>query len=337
MRVLVVEPGPHFSVQDVAAGWSRGFAKIGCDVKRLNLADRMLFYSQVQIDKGDGPEKALTEDEAIRMAVKSVEVACYELWPHLVVIVSAFFIPDPLLDLLRDRGHLVVLHLTESPYEDDRQLLRAPHADYVLVNDPTHLEAFREVGPADYQWQCYDPDVHYPGQGEQNCDFAFVGTGFPSRIKFFEAIDWTGITPVFAGQWRALAADSPLRPLLAHHPTLCMDNTETADVYRSAKVGANLYRKDAQRPELVDGWSLGPREVEMAACGLFFLREPRGEGDELFPMLPTFDGPQDFEKQLRWWLEHDDERRQAAEQARQAIAPRTFENAARRLLGQTNP
>lgn len=323
----------------MAAGWTRGLAKVGCEVVRLNLADRMLFYSQAQIDKGDGPVKALTEDEAIRMAVKGVEHVLYEWWPELVIIVSAFFMPDQLLDLIRERGHLLVLHFTEEPYEHDRELCRAPHADYVLLNDPTHLEDFRKIGPADYQWQCYDPDVHYPGTADASsaCDFAFVGTGFPSRIKFFEQVDWSGIDVTLAGQWRAMAPDSPLRPFLAHAPQLCMDNSETADVYRSARVGANLYRKDAQRPELAHGWSLGPREVEMAACGLFFLREPRGEGDELFPMLPTFDGPEEFEKQLRWWLEHDDERQAAAEQARRAIAARTFENAARRLLGQVNP
>ena len=39
--------------------------------------------------------------------------------------------------------------------------------------------------------------------------------------------------------------------------------------------------------------AMGPREIEMAACRLFFLRDPRPECDEVFPMLPAFDGPED--------------------------------------------
>jgi hypothetical protein len=77
---------------------------------------------------------------------------------------------------------------------------------------------------------------------------------------------------------------------------------------------------------------MGPREVELAACGSFFMREPRGEGDDLFPMLPTFTTPAEFESQLRWWLAHPQERKAAAVAAQAAIADRTFTNTAARLL-----
>jgi hypothetical protein len=72
--------------------------------------------------------------------------------------------------------------------------------------------------------------------------------------------------------------------------------------------------------------------VELAAAGTFFLRDPRPEGDELFPMLPTFDGPADASEKLRWWLARDAQREKAAAGARAAIAGRTFEANARRLL-----
>lgn len=70
----------------------------------------------------------------------------------------------------------------------------------------------------------------------------------------------------------------------------------------------------------------------MAACGTFFLRESRGEGDDLWPMLPTFDGPEDFADQLGWWLRHEDLRVKAAREAREATASRTFDNHAADLL-----
>jgi hypothetical protein len=77
---------------------------------------------------------------------------------------------------------------------------------------------------------------------------------------------------------------------------------------------------------------MGPREVELAALGVAFLRDPRGEGDELLPMLPTFDGPDDFADKLRWWLSHDRERDEAALKAQAAVADRTFANHAAQLL-----
>ncbi len=73
----------------------------------------------------------------------------------------------------------------------------------------------------------------------------------------------------------------------------------------------------------------------MAATGLFFVRDPRPEGDEVLHMLPTFDGPEDFADKLRWWLAHDAERVEVAQRARAAIADRTFEATAARLLALT--
>jgi spore maturation protein CgeB len=77
---------------------------------------------------------------------------------------------------------------------------------------------------------------------------------------------------------------------------------------------------------------MGPREVELAACGAFYLTEPRCENREVLPMVPTVAGPEDFADKLRWWLAHDTERQAVADQAREAIADRTFLNSARKLL-----
>ena len=75
----------------------------------------------------------------------------------------------------------------------------------------------------------------------------------------------------------------------------------------------------------------------MAACGLFFLRDPRPESDEVFPMLPTFASPEDAGEQLRWWLAHDSEREAASAAALDAISDRTFDRNAKSLLRLLNP
>jgi hypothetical protein len=337
LRVLIVHPGAHFSVADVYNGLVSGLRANGCQVGIFNLDDRLEFYSRAHVQQDDGTfTKAFSMEAAASMAAKGIEVMCYEWWPDIVIVVSGFFIPPEIWGVLARRPHHVVYWCTESPYEDDRQGRPARYADTVVLNDPTNLAQFRmDINPSSHYFpHSYDPVKHHPGPADPElvCEFGFVGTGFPSRIDFFEQVDFTGIDTKFGGNWTQLEPDSPILPLLTHSQGHCMDNTVTADLYRSCQVSANLYRKEHSDDATADGWAMGPREVELAACNTFFLREPRGEGDDLFPMLPTFTEPDEFSDVLRWWLARPELRRDAASAARAVIADRTFTNTAARLL-----
>ena len=43
MRILIVHPGPNFSVADVYTGWNEALAGLGCEIHGYNLDDRMRF------------------------------------------------------------------------------------------------------------------------------------------------------------------------------------------------------------------------------------------------------------------------------------------------------
>lgn len=341
MRWLVGHPGPNFSVHDLYVGWTEALRGLGEDVFTFNMDARLQFYDSVLMETGtfdDGGRaqvhKALPREKAVEQAAYGILGTAFQCWPQVVLLVSAFFIPEYLMDMLRGRGMKVVLLHSESPYQDEAQLVRAAHADVNLVNDPVNLDRFAELGPAAYVPHAYRPAVHHPGPAvpDLTSDLAFVGTGFKSRVEFFEAMDLDGLDVLLAGAWMDLAEDSPLRKYVPHDTEECCDNERTAEVYRSARTGINFYRRESEDEHAGEGWACGPREIEMAAAQLLFLRDKRGEGDGLFPMLPTFDGPQDASEKLRWWLAHDAEREKAAAAARTAIADRTFENNARRLL-----
>ena len=335
MRVVVVHQGPNFSVADVLTGWVRGLRAAGCEVAEFNLDARLNFFAAAHMRNDDGTFIKAIPDEAVRdFAVDGVFSELFKGWPDVVLTISGFYVPPAASTLIRARGMRSAVLFTESPYEDDRQLERAAAYDLVLVNDPTNLDAYRAVNPnSHYQWHCYDPGVHRPGIARPDCrsDFVFVGTGYPSRVEFFEQVDWAGIDATFAGHWGLIAESSPIRPLMAHPIGACCDNTETVELYRGTKASANVYRKEADAGTH-HGWAMGPREVELAACETFFLRESRGEGDKLFPKLPTFEEPGEFGDLLRWWLAQDTERVSAARSARAAVGERTFESSARRLL-----
>lgn len=277
-------------------------------------------------------EPAVDNAAAMGLAINGLYAALYKARPDVLLVISGFFVPADVYQLAHLYGTKVVLVHTESPYEDERQCAMASWADVNLINDPTNLAKF----PAGTRYvpQCYRPTIHHPGPGkpEMVCDFAFVGTGYPSRIKFFERMDFAGIDAMFAGNWQSVPDESPLQPLLALERDECLDNADAADLYRSTKVGMNLYRREAMQPELSAGWALGPREVEMAACGLFFLRDPRGEGDEVLDMLPTFCSPEEASDLLRYWLPRVAQREEIALKARFAVADRTFRNQAKDLL-----
>jgi spore maturation protein CgeB len=319
----------------VYAGWVEALRTLGEKVIEFNLDDRLTFYGSMFRRVGEDKfTQALEPAKSYELAINGLYSTLYKARPDILLVVSGFFISPELLDRVRRSGTRIVIIHTECPYEDERQLKLAPYADLNLVDDTVSLERFAKVAPAMYKPHAYRPSIHHPGLGvpDLECDFAFVGTGYPSRVAFLEAMDFTDLDVLLAGNWQTIGDESPLYPFLAHEPDECLDNDKTADVYRSAKTSLNLYRREAQAPELVAGTAMGPRELEMAACGLFFLRDRRPEGDEVLGMLPTFDSPGEASELLRWFLAHPDERQALADKAREAIADRTFDAQAQQLL-----
>lgn len=335
MRWVVCHPGPQFSVHDVYAGWVEALRGLGEHVVEFNLHDRLTFYDNAYFNVSEGKfRKAIPIDTAVELAVNGLYATLYKTRPHVLLVISAFLVPTELYDLARATGTRVVVLHTESPYEDTRQLDVAAHADLNLLNDPVSIDRYREVAPAEYMPHAYRPSVHCPGPAEQDltCDLAFVATGFESRIAFLEAMDLGGLDVLLAGNWQRLAEDSPLRKHVGHDISECLDNADGVRIYRSAKIGLNLYRRETEDGDSHDGWAMSPREVEMAACGLPFLRDPRGEGDEVLPMLPTFGSPEEASELAHRWVADDELRVEAGRLARQAVADRTFESNAARLL-----
>lgn len=339
MKFLACHPGPQFSVHDVYTGWVEALTQLGQHVAQFNLAERLTFYDAALLEiQSDGDRhlvrKALSTEAATELAVNGLYAALYRTRPDVLLSVSGFFLTPELLDHVRRSGTRIVMVHTESPYEDDRQLELAGHVDLNLVNDPLNIERFAERAPSLYVPHAYRPAIHHPGPAaaDMDADLAFVGTGYRSRMDFFEAMDLDGLDVLLAGNWKDLAPESKLRKYVAHDLDDCLDNATTADVYRSARVGMNLYRREAQAAHLVEGLAMGPREVELAACGSFFLRDPRPESDHVLSMLPTFAGPEDAAEQVRFWLGRPDERRRLGGLARQAVLDRTFTNHAAALL-----
>lgn len=335
MRWLACQPGPNYSVQDLHVGYVEALRGAGEKVLEYPLGNWLTFFGEALLQRSENEFfRAMTDVQAIDASADRLAAALWKVRPDVLLLTSGFFLPAPLLDTARRDGVKVVIICTEQPYELSRELDMASHSDIALLTDPTTIEKFREVCTAVHQPHCYRPSLHKPGPArpELAADFAFVGTGYESRIRFLEQMNLDGLDVLLAGNWAQLGDDSPLRPFVAGGLEDCLDNDKTVDVYRSAAVGINLYRREAESPELSAGWAVGPREIEMAAIGSFFLRDPRPEGDELLPSLPTFTTPGEATDLLRWYLANPAARETAAAKAREAVTDRTFDNAAAALL-----
>lgn len=336
-----MHPGPHWSVADVHNGWVEAFRELGLTVVDFNYGDRLLWYEQVSLPvdgSRDAYDHALTLDEAQQLASKGIEAAMFEVWPDIVWFTAGGHIPKEIFHLARERHFTVVIHHTESPYEDDRQAVLAAEgcADLHLINDPTNLDAWREWAPNTwYVPHAYRPSLHHPyPPPPQKQDVVWVGSMWAERFMWWERFVKSApdLSVRLAGNFTNAREHHPLLDLVVHDHDDCCDNDRAARLYSTAKVGLNIYRKSAERQELAYGWAMGPRELEMAACRLFFATEPRGENAEVLPMLPTFTTPEEAAEQARWWASHDKERDETAAAAQAAVAGRTFKNHAAKVL-----
>lgn len=333
MRVMMVHPGAGMSVSDVHTGWARALRHLGCEVHEFNLHERLWFYENARFRDPDVPAEfvpALDLEGVQTAAAQGILAQALAYLPDVIVSTWQKQVPSRFWQILRDRGFKLVHLWTECPYEDDAQALIAPLAHLNVINDPLSLYRFEEQGAfAYYQPHSYDPDVHFVGPSQMKSDVCFVGTGFPSRVEFLESMDWEtmGVDFALGGLW---PEDKFTRWKI--HYGVSIDNDQAADLYRGSKMSFNLYRVEANEPGLSDGWAMGPREVELAACGTFFARNPRVEGDELFPFLPTFTTPAELGEIVAHYLPLDEQRSALAERARSAVADRTFDAAAAEML-----
>lgn len=337
---MTVHPGPDWSVADCHRGWTRAFRQLGCQVIEFDTGRRLGFYEAAKIEQVDGTLVAAVPDDADRAKVvsKGLESVLYEAWPDIVFVTYGACIDPATLQLARERGHVVVMYHTEAPYEDASRIkwAEAGVADIWLLNDPTNLERWRQVCEATwYLPHSYDPAIHRPGTPRpKTSDVVFVGSSFPSRVEWFTRFVEAApdLDVLLAGNWMSVGPGHPLERACPHSFAECLDNVDVPPLYWQSKVGLNIYRRESERADLADGWAMGPREIEMAACGLFHITEERGENRRVLPMLPTFTSPEDAAEQIRWWARHPALRDRVAEQARSAIGAWTFRNRAAQVL-----
>ena len=315
LSMLAISPGASHATGDVYQGIVTALQAEGHTIyhyplgRALGLAET---YLKV-LKRGNFIEK-LDQDGLQYMAgVFALDRALHYNVDWVFIVAGQLFHIDFFIKL-KLAGRKIALLLTESPYEFEHEWERCKFADVVFTSERKTAAILRKVHPsAHYLPHAYNPARHRPDAPDDepevlSHDVVFVGTGWPERIKLFEAVNWDGIDfGLYGIHWaRRISKRSPLRAFLSEGP---IPNEQAAALYRQAKIGINLHRTAKGYGMVVDhiapeeAESMNPRAYELAASGLFYLSDPRAEVEEVFRgNVPIFHSAAELETLIRRYL-----------------------------------
>jgi spore maturation protein CgeB len=259
----------------------------------------------------------------------------------MVLVVSGMYFHPDFFILMKRAGLRVGVLLTESPYDDERQERILPWVDIAWTNERTSVEPFRKINPNTYYLpHAYNQDKHFPQAKDEKDklikehDVVFVGTGFRERADLLAAVNWEGIDFGLYGHWSILGPRNRLRKYIQSEE---IENEVTSALYRKAKIGINLHRtsrgfgRDA--PQIGYAESLNPRAYELAACGCFYISDDRAEVTEIFNgSVPTFKDAAEMESSIRYWLEHEEERKKVAARLPSVVQAHNWRTRAEQMM-----
>lgn len=344
MRILLTYPGPSYSTFDVAAGYHDALDALGHEVHAFNHHGWIKMY-----DVALGLWQERQEDATLPvtlsrvLAAEHVVIEAIDVVPDVILIVTALGMHRRAFDLLGKLRLPMAVLLTESPYEDLPQslVLQKGNVSAAFTNERTSAKRLEEASgiPTYYLPHAYDPGRHKPRivNGDYQTDIFFWGTLWPRREELLEAVQGLPYHVKAGGIWpyaknRAEAEDSVARVI---------DNKEMPLWYSGTKIALNHHREfctlakdEEQYLDHGEAESLGPRAYEIAACGAFQLcDDTRAELADVFgDSVATYSGITDLRDKASYYLQHDRERREMAQAARERVRGCTFVERARNIV-----
>lgn len=369
-KVLVVGSPHSASTRDVWMGVMKGLAANGVGVQSYDIFPRTSLFENFLgwVQEKEIPTPYLKSIPAPNvLAYEPTFLAAHYYGVDAVLFVSPQYAPMEVPELLKKDGFKVWGYFTEAPYEDHIDASqKADKFTACFVNDLNSVARWRAFNPnTHYLPHSYDPEKHFPWwdapegraprkdpkNGHQHV--TYVGSGFSRRQRYLEAVDWSGIDLRVYGYWPLLrppeteqrqeyfkdvapAHESPLAPYVREN---IIDNAMTARIYRGSAIGINLHRTERwnNNSDIVidegEAYSMGPRAVELAACGTFQISDHRPEIVDVFgDTVPIHRSPDELGRLVRKHLTDPVRAQELAVQQREAIKERTFANTMRRVL-----
>jgi spore maturation protein CgeB len=251
-----------------------------------------------------------------------------ELRPDLMLVMNGLhvFPPDHAeqAERVRALGIRTAIWFVDDPYCTDMSTLLAPHYDYVFTHELGCVSLYRDCGcPAShYLPLAVNPEMYRPMQVSSAyvTDVCFIGNGFPNRIELFDRL-----APFLAGKrvllagalWERLRRYDLLRQGVKPGWTPI---EETVKYYNGAKIVINIHRPTVDsvynhNSRQLPAYSINPRTYEIAACGALQMTDIRHDLYRYYNAgqdLETFASPEELIEKIRYYLEHEEQRRTIA-------------------------
>lgn len=368
-RVIVVGASADSSTLDVERGWLAALQAAGYSVYSYSLRNRLKMWTDlIGVMKngvtcghcggevrGAYPEHANSDQVTVMQAAS--ECVIHEALRHrakwAIIISGCSFHPNGAA-FLQQVGIPVVTIMTESPYNDDNMIDLARVSTIVGVNERKSVAFFEKCAgeTAMYLPTGYTKGIHGPGKNQpdspaRETDVFFCGTGFDERAELFANTKWEGVDFALAGFWPTsekseVIPDSVEGRLgqisIGHDPRLqpylvagILDNRETVEWYRRAKIVLSVHRKDSRAE------SIGPRVYEVAAIGAFQLcDDSRPEIDEIFRgSIPCFRSgdPEHLRWMVQYYLDRPNTRAALAEKSHKYVRGHSYDDRLASLAG----
>jgi len=339
MRILVCYPGHVISTVDVAKGWESALRKLGHEVFQFAYEWHVPFYGAVLDAWSEwNPDFKFRLKDALMLSSQDLVCKAIDLMPiDLCLIVCGLLVHERGYEQLRKIGVRTCVMFTESPYNDHLLEYILPRVDLMFVNDRNSVEALRAQNHnVFYMPHSYDPERHHPPEGlvdgEYRHQVFFMGALYEERKALFQALAEIDLGLDIELDIYTTSMDRKGRV------TGGMQNDELVRHYWGSDIvlSPNRTTKDYFQQTQIEeaAYSLGPRVYEVAACGAFQLTDPsRPELEEVFgETIPVYHNPEELAEQIRYFTERAVEREDWVDEARERVAPCTFENRAREIF-----
>jgi spore maturation protein CgeB len=319
---------------DCAVFWRSESALPWARTRQLRMTQRMTPARAISALAGRVP--ALNPDIRLRNRRLLAQARAYQ--PDAIILIgdNRVILSDTLARLKRETGAVLVYASGTSPVVFSHAIERAaaPLYDLAITNDFYHAIQWRELGARRVETlplSAIDPEFHHPfalSEDEQRrygCEVGFVGTLVPDRLYGERIAALEALREFDLGIWSVHEVPPSLRRF-----------------YRGAALGEEMLRATAAGTIALNPhgdfmrWGGNMRLFEACGVGAFQLVDDRPGVREWFrdgEHLVIYRDRDHLRELVRYYLAHDDERRQIADAGRaHALAHHTYDQRMARFV-----
>lgn len=323
-KILFITPTfmwPHQHIGDVLA---RNLMEMGHDVRLFTVTPPQFHAETICMMKS-------FEEPCIRETLRYVEdpwkiplVIAHEK-PDLIMTVQGYVIPRQVLIEIQRRGTPNAVWFMDEPYDASRSASIGKYFTHVFLQDASTVAYHRKRGNANSFYLphgCDPKGVHFAEWEESHKyahDVLIVGSPFPKRIEYVEALRSAGIRVCVVGPgWKRCMSSSASGTGINTEIDIqerTVSLAEAARMYRGSRINLNIHRGENDASTNENNFraeSINCSAFYIAGSGAFQLVDDSRKGlADIFRIgseIVTFSDIDDCVGKIRHYLIHEEER-----------------------------